>query len=128
MTPKARISLVVIQSGIAVVSLLALGVGLFGVRGTKAMEERQGPASEAFFDKKMRPFLGKTYTEEIHYKLMDQMRISDDITASSNEVMMAASKVMRDTGGIFALGSLASIFLIVKKPRPSKPSESPRPS
>lgn len=66
MTPKARISLVVIQAMTAAITLLMFGVGLLAVKGMQIMEGKEPSASEMMYDSKMRPIIGKQYTEETH--------------------------------------------------------------
>jgi hypothetical protein len=128
MPSKIKTSLVVIQTVIAVISLLMFGAGLFGVRAVRIIEENQKKSYEMGFEESMRPFIGKTYTEERHYKLLELVRLSDDVKSSTNESLTAASQLLRNLGGLFTLCALASIFLIVKKLRPPKQVESSRPS
>jgi hypothetical protein len=118
MPPKIRTSLIVVQTVIAVISLLMFGGGLFGVRAVRIIEENQKKSYEMGFEEKMRPYVGKTYTEERHYILLELMTISDDVKSSTNESLLGASQLLRNVGGLFTLCALASIFLILKKPRP----------
>jgi|GEM_PF-5243153 len=62
----------------------------------------------------MGPLIGKPYTEAMHYKLLELMRIYDEANTSSIKSLAAASELLRNLGAIFALGSLASIFLLMK--------------
>ena len=128
MTRKTKNSLVVIQTGISILTLLMCAAGLFGIYTTKKIEELQRKSFDVSFDEKMRPSIGKTYTEKKHYQLLELTRIHGEVNASSNKSLAIASEVMRDFGGILALASLASIFLLTKKPHsPKQVTEDSRP-
>ena len=123
MTQNTRKSLVAIQILIALLTLVMLAAGLFGIRATEKIGKQQRRSSELNWDQKLRPSIGMPYTEERHYQFLELMRDSDGVITSSYESLAAASEVMRDIGAILALGSLASICLLLKKPRsPEKDS------
>lgn len=106
----------VIQTAIAVSTLLMFAAGQFGIRATEKMQEQQKKPSELSFEEKMRPSIGKTFTEERYYKLLELMRTHDTAKTSLIETVAAASDAMRFAGGLVALGALASIFLLLKRP------------
>lgn len=115
MTQNTKKSLLVIQTTIAVIASMMFAAGLFGIRATGKLEAQQRKSSVRNFDEKLRPFIGKPYTEERHYKLLELMQIHDDVNTSSIESLTGASQVMRNAGGIAVLGALASIFLLLKR-------------
>ncbi len=123
MTQNTRRSLVVIQTLIAILTVLMFVLGLFGIKAMEKIEEQRQKPFDVSFEEKMRPLIGKPYTEERHYELLELTRFHDDANTSSIKSLAAASEVMRNLGGILALGALASIFLLLKKPLHSAASK-----
>lgn len=121
MTKTTKTSLVAIQALIASSTFLMFGAGIFGITATGIIEDQREPF-DLVFEKKMRPLIGKPYTEERHYKLLELMRLEDKTHTSSDQSLRGASEIMRDVGGILCLGSLASVFMLLRKAR-SKPDE-----
>lgn len=118
-----KISFVAIQILMFAITVLMFGVGFFSAKGLEAMEGKGRLDYERMFDQKMRPIIGKPYTEETHYKLLDVMRISDEQHASSGETLMAAAQVIRNVGGLLAIGTLVITFLFFRATRSAKPEK-----
>jgi hypothetical protein len=123
MTQNIRKSLLAIQIVTAFLAILIFAAGLFVSRSRTRSEGMPTKSSELKFEESMRSSIGKPYTEERHYKVMELMRTADEVIAASNESLTGASELVRNLGGILALSALTSIVLLVRNPRSSKQDE-----
>lgn len=109
-------------------AILMVIAGLFVSKTVKGPKQDLTRSSEIRLDEKLRPSIGSPCTEDKHYKLLELMRAGDEVNTSLINALVASAEVMCMFGGIFAIGSLVSIFLLSSKPSvPISPLSSPDP-
>jgi hypothetical protein len=109
-------------------AVLMVIAGLFVSKTVKGPKQDLTRSSEIRLDEKLRPSIGSSYSEDKHYKLLELMRAGDEVNTSLIKALVASAEVMCMFGGIFAISSLMSIFLLLRKPSvPTNPLPPPDP-
>ncbi|MGL5019990.1 MAG: hypothetical protein ACRDBP_17785 [Luteolibacter sp.] len=115
-TQNIRRFLFAVQILTAFFAILMVIAGLFVSRTVNGPKQDLTRSSEIRLDEKLRPSIGSPYTEDKHYKLLELMRGGDEVSNSLKKALVASAEVMCIFGGIFAISSLMSIFLLSRKP------------
>lgn len=132
MTQNDRRSLVAIQIGTIVFTLVLFGAGLYGMRAAHKWRETLKPAksAEALFDSKFRRSIGEPYSDQMHHRMLEIIRSGDDAMESSDSLNRSFLNMLGDgsqsvcmLGGLFLLAAVSNIFLLVKEPRLPEPNE-----
>ncbi len=127
-TQNIRKFLFAVQILTAFFAVLMVIAGLFVSKTVKGPKQDLTRSSEIRLDEKLRPSIGSSYSEDKHYKLLELMRAGDEVNTSLIKALVASAEVMCMFGGIFAISSLVSIFLLSRKPSvPTNPLPPPDP-